>query len=238
MSLQSHRVVIIGGSSGIGHAVADAAATAGADVHIISSQQSSIDAALKTLPAGVRGAVADVRDSESVQAAYDAIGSFDHLVYTAGEALYVTNLTDYNPDTARDFFDIRLFRALDAARLAVPHLRDGGSITFTSGTGAFRPGPGWSVTGAVLNAVVAATKALALELAPLRINAVAPGVTRSPLWRGMSDADQQDLYTSVGEGLPLGRVAELPEVAAEYLHLMQQPYATGVVSVIDGGTLL
>lgn len=238
MSLQSHRVVIIGGSSGIGHAVADAAATAGAEVYILSSRQASIDAALEVLPSGVHGAVVDVRDSESVQAAFEAIGGFDHLIYTAGEELYVTALGEYNPDTARDFFDIRLFRALDAARLAVPHLRDGGSITFTSGTGAFRPGPGWAVTGAVLAAVGAATKALAQELAPLRVNAVAPGVTRSPLWRGMSETEQQDLYTFVGEGLPLGRVAELPEVAAEYVHLMQQTYATGVVSVVDGGTLL
>jgi len=82
------------------------------------------------------------------------------------------------------------------------------------------------------------TGELAQELAPLRVNAVAPGVTRSPLWRGMSETEQQNLYTSVGEGLPLGRVAELPEVAAEYIHLMQQTYATGVVSVVDGGTLL
>jgi NAD(P)-dependent dehydrogenase (short-subunit alcohol dehydrogenase family) len=108
----------------------------------------------------------------------------------------------------------------------------------TSGTAAFRGGTGGFLGSAASGAIVSAARALAVELAPIRVNVVAPGVVRSPLWSGLPEAEREAMYHSVGRGLPLGRIAEVEDIAKAYLQLMDQDYATGTVSVIDGGTIL
>lgn len=166
------------------------------------------------------------------------IGRFDHLVYTAGENLSLVRLEDYDIDAARTFFNLRFFSALEAAHLAAPHLNEGGSIVFTSGSAAIRPGAGWMLGAAVSAAAIAVTQALAIELAPIRVNAIAPGVVRSPLWESMSKADQAAMYDGLAASLPLGRVAEVEDVAKSFVYAMDQNYATGTVTVIDGGSVL
>ena len=86
--------------------------------------------------------------------------------------------------------------------------------------------------------IEALTRALAIELAPLRVNAVSPGVVRTDLWRNMSAAEREHLYESVGKSLPVGRVGEARDVAQAYLFLMQEEFATGQTVVVDGGTVL
>ena len=108
----------------------------------------------------------------------------------------------------------------------------------TSGAAGARGGAGWSVAASICGAIEALTRSLALELAPLRVNAVAPGVVRSPLWRGMNDADREEMYQRVGDGLPAGRIGEVSDVARGYLYSMTQGWATGTVLRVDGGTLL
>ena len=108
----------------------------------------------------------------------------------------------------------------------------------TSGTAAFRGSAGWSLGSAASGAIISAARALSVELAPIRVNVVAPGVVRSPLWSEIPEADREGMYDSIGRSLPLGRVAEVEDVAKAYLQLMDQDYATGTVSVIDGGTVL
>jgi NAD(P)-dependent dehydrogenase (short-subunit alcohol dehydrogenase family) len=232
------RVVVLGGSSGIGLATAKAAAAAGASVVIASRNPASVRSALAELPAGAAGRAVDASSTEDLTAFFDFIGDFDHIAYTAGEHLVPTPLSEYTPDKGRAFLELRLIAALNAIRLAVPHIRSGGSITMTSGTAAFRGGSGWFLGAAASGAIISAAKALAVELAPIRVNVVAPGVVRSPLWSEMPEADREALYESVGRGLPLGRVAEVDDVAKAYLQLMEQDYATGTVAVIDGGTIL
>jgi NAD(P)-dependent dehydrogenase (short-subunit alcohol dehydrogenase family) len=86
--------------------------------------------------------------------------------------------------------------------------------------------------------MISAARSLAVELAPIRVNAVAPGLVRSPLWSTMSEADREGMYRTAGDSVPLGRVAEVEDVAKAYIQLMDQDYATGTVSVIDGGALV
>lgn len=133
---------------------------------------------------------------------------------------------------------LRLVAALGALRAAVDHLRPSGSVTLTPGTAAFRAGPGWMLGAMASGAVISAARTLALELAPIRVNVVAPGVVRSPLWQGMSEADRATMYEDLSASLPLRRVAEVEDVARAYLALMEQDYVTGTVAVVDGGTLL
>ena len=238
MTIQNSRVVIIGGTSGIGLATAQAASAAGATVVVVSSRQSSIDRALRVLPDGSEGTVLNVGDSAALRRFFDQIGRFDHLVYTAGENLSLVRLEDYDIDAARTFFNLRFFSALEAAHLAAPHLNEGGSIVFTSGSAAIRPGAGWMLGAAVSAAAIAVTQALAIELAPIRVNAIAPGVVRSPLWESMSKADQAAMCDGLAASLPLGRVAEVEDVAKSFVYAMDQNYATGTVTVIDGGSVL
>ena len=229
------KAVVLGGTSGIGFAVAAAAVREGFDVTVASSRQSSVDKAVAALP-DVAGAVVDLGDAERVAAFFAAQGEIDHLVYTAGEPLSTMPVADLDLDAARTFFGLRYFGALGAVRAALPYVR--GSITLTSGTAAARGGPGWSVGASVCGAIEALTRSLALELAPVRVNAVAPGVVRSPLWQRMSDADREAMYASIGATIPAGRVGEVEDVARAYLYCMTQPWTTGTVLTVDGGTVL
>jgi NAD(P)-dependent dehydrogenase (short-subunit alcohol dehydrogenase family) len=231
------RVVVLGGTSGIGLATAAAAAATGAAVFIGSRNHASVDAALAQLPRDVVGRTVDASSTESLTEFFDGIGEFDHFVYTAAENLVPLPLADYSPTMGDEFLRLRLVYAFEAIRLAVPHLRAGGSITMTSGTAAFKGGPGWLLGSAASGATISAARSLAVELAPIRVNVVAPGLVRSPLWSKLSEADREGMYRTAGEALPLGRVAEVEDVAKAYIQLMDQDYATGTVSVIDGGAL-
>lgn len=232
------KIVLLGGTSGLGLATARAAAEAGAQVFIGSRNPESVARALAELPDSVTGQVVNAADSSSVAAFFDAVGEFDHFAYTAAENLSSVALADFTPEKAAAFFGLRLFHALDAVRLAVPHLRAGGSITLTSGTAAYRGGPGWLLGSATSGATISAVRSLAVELAPLRVNAVAPGIVRSPLWDSMSAADREAMYADAAKRLPAGRVPEPSDVARVYLGLMDQDFVTGTVSVVDGGTLI
>jgi NAD(P)-dependent dehydrogenase (short-subunit alcohol dehydrogenase family) len=238
MSLEpTSRVVVIGGTSGIGLAVATAVHTAGAQVVIGSRSATSVERALTQLP-GARGYAVDVTSPDSVQSFFSTVGDFDHLAYTAGDALTAGLIADYTPEQAQQFFDIRLFRALDTVRASLSTLSPTGSITLTAGAAAYRGGPGALLGAAMSGAVIAAGRSLAIELAPRRVNVVAPGIVRTPLWSGMTEDEQQSIFASAAGKTLVGRVAEPEDVAKVYLHLMDQDYTTGTASLADGGGVL
>jgi NAD(P)-dependent dehydrogenase (short-subunit alcohol dehydrogenase family) len=237
MSIESKRVVIVGGTSGIGLAVALAAAHGGAQVVVASARQPSVARALDELPAGSVGRVLDVTDGTAVESFFSEIGVLDHLVFTAGEALVVSTLGELEVEAARAFFDTRYFGALRSVKAAASRINQGGSITLTTGVASSRPHAGWSVGASVCGAIEALTRALAVELAPIRVNVVAPGVVRSPLWRSMCIADREHLYAAAAS-LPVGHVGETDEIAQAYLYCMNQTFGTGAVITVDGGTVL
>ena len=238
MSLTRKRVVIIGGTSGIGLATAHAAVDAGAEVIIASSRQSSIDAALGELSAGTTGHALDVLDIAAVRAFFDNVGEFDHLAYTAGESLRLLPVDGMNLDEARGFFQIRFFGALNAVSIAAKQIRAEGSITLTSGSARTRPGAGWSVASSLCGATTSLAGALAVELAPIRVNVVEPGIVRSPLWSGMTAEDQQSMFDQQASILPVGRVGEVEDIARAFLYSMTQTFMTGTSIPVDGGALL
>jgi NAD(P)-dependent dehydrogenase (short-subunit alcohol dehydrogenase family) len=240
MSLRDQNVLVIGGTSGLGLAVARAVLEHGGRAVVASRRAASVDRALAELGGGAAGAVVDVQDDASLTALLDGHGPFDHLVYTAGEPLEMTMLSDLSAERIRTFWDTRYVGAMNAVRVIAGRggVRDGGSIVLTSGNAAQRPGPGWALGASICGAVDALTRQLALELAPLRVNNVAPGVTRSPLWSSMSATEQNALYENVAAGLPVGRIAETDDVALAYVYAMEQPMATGTSLLVDGGAVL
>jgi NAD(P)-dependent dehydrogenase (short-subunit alcohol dehydrogenase family) len=237
MSLKNARVLVIGGTSGIGLGVASAAAERGAIPIVVSRQQSSVECALSQLPEQARGATVDLTDLSAVERLAADVGDIEHLVFTAGESLELAPLADLTPDIITGFFQTRFVGALTSVRLFAPRITAGGSITLTSGTAAEQPGFG-ALPVSICGAMNALTKALAVELAPIRVNAVAPGVVRTPLWDGMSEADRQTMYDEAAQQLPLGRIGDIADTARAYLYCMEQEFGTGVVLTVDGGTVL
>jgi NAD(P)-dependent dehydrogenase (short-subunit alcohol dehydrogenase family) len=238
MALNGERIVVLGGSSGIGLATAQAAAREGAAVVIASSRKARIDQALATLPTGSEGHVLDLADMDATQALFERLGSFDHLVFTAGETLQLGGLSDTDMDAARRFFTLRYWGAYCAAKYGSGNLCKGGSIVFTSGIAGQRPQAGWSLGASICAAMEGLTRALAVELAPIRVNAVSPGFVRTPLWANMAEADRAALYQQMADKLPVGHVADAAEIAQAYLYLLRQTYSTGQVLVVDGGAVL
>ncbi|WP_034091713.1 SDR family oxidoreductase [Streptacidiphilus albus] len=233
----TQRIVVIGGTSGIGFAVARAAATQGSNVVVASSSQERVDLAVKKLGGSAEGIRLDVADEAALAAFFDRIGEFDHLVYTAGESLLLKPLADLTGEESRAFFERRFWSALLAAKYATPKLRPGGSITFTSGAFATRPVPGASLAATVTAAVEGLTRALALELAPLRVNAVRLGAIRTELWDS-TVSEPEAFLQAQGSGLPVQRVGSPEEAATAYLYLLGNGYATGTVLTLDGGAAL
>jgi NAD(P)-dependent dehydrogenase (short-subunit alcohol dehydrogenase family) len=238
MALEGKRIVVLGGSSGIGLATAQAAAGEGALVTIASSSRAKIDSALGALASGARGHVLDLADEQAVRALFAELGAFDHLVFTAGETLLLDTLAKTDVNKARKFFDLRYWGAYLAAKHSCGNIRSGGSIVFTSGIASRRPHAGWALGASICSAMEGLTRALAVELAPIRVNIVSPGVVKSPLWANMAEADRAALYRQMAEKLPVGRVGETEEIAQAFLYLMRQTFGTGQTLIVDGGAVL
>ena len=237
MTLNGKRIVLLGGSSGIGFATAEAASREGASVVIVSSRQARVDEAVARLP-GAEGHAVDLTDAAAVEALFHRIGAFDHLVFTAGEALELGTLASTDLATAHRFFELRYWGAYLAAKHGAGNIRPNGSIVFTSGLAGKRPHAGWALGASICAAMEGLTRALAVELAPIRVNIVCPGVVKTPLWANMAEADRTTLYRRMGEELLVGHVGEPEEIAESYLYLMRQTYGTGQVIVVDGGGAL
>jgi NAD(P)-dependent dehydrogenase (short-subunit alcohol dehydrogenase family) len=236
--LQDKRVVVVGGSSGIGLAVSEQAALQGAHVVIASSNHERIQRAIGSVGGEAQGQVVDVSDERAVATFFSKLGTFDHLVFTAGDSLHLYDLAATDLQQARCAFELRYWAALAAVKYGTPHMRKGGSVVLTTGIAGQRPRKGWVIAASVCGTIEALTRALAVELAPIRVNAVSPGVVRTNLWQNMSAPDRERLYESVGNSLPVGRVGEASEVAQAYLFLMQEGFGTGQTVVVDGGTVL
>jgi NAD(P)-dependent dehydrogenase (short-subunit alcohol dehydrogenase family) len=236
--LQNERVVILGGSSGIGLAVAELAASHGAKVVVASSNPERVQKAIESIGGKAEGHAIDVSDERAVEAFFARVGHFDHLVYTAGDSLHLHDLASTDLKQARHAFELRYWSALAAVKYGSLNIHKGGSIVLTTGIAGQRPNKGWVVAASVCGTIEALTRALAIELAPIRVNAVSPGVVRTNLWQNMSVAERELMYERVGNSLPVGRVGEPHDIAQAYLFLMQEGFGTGQTLVVDGGTVL
>ena len=236
--LHNKRVVILGGSSGIGLAVAEQAASQGAKLVIASSNAERVQKAIESLGGNAQGHTLDLSDEQAVETLFAKLGAFDHLVFTAGDSLHLHNLATTDLKQARRAFELRYWAALAAVKYGSKNIRKGGSVVLTTGVAGQRPQKGWVVGASVCGTIDALTRALAVELAPIRVNAVSPGVVRTNLWQSMSAAEREQMYESVGKSLPVGRVGEPHDIAQAYVFLMQEGFVTGQILVVDGGTVL
>ena len=238
MTLKRKRVLILGGTSGIGLAVAKATKTEGSDVVVVSSEQSRVDSALTLLGEGAEGYVTNLSDETAVETLFGKMGPFDHLVYTAGDSVWQSLLGETKLEDAKTFFDVRFWGAFLVTKHASKLIRPGGSIVFTSSTLPRRPSVGFAIGASISSAVEAFAVAMAVELAPVRVNVVAPGIVRTPIWGRLPEDQREAFFAARGAALPVGKVGEPEDVAEAYLCFMRSEYTTGQIVVVDGGMLL
>lgn len=231
--LAGKRVVVIGGSSGIGLAVARAASAHGAETVAGSRDPERAGAGLD----GIRAVAIDVTDDGSVSQAFDELGSLDHLVCTAASG-FPAGLFRAPADDVRGLMESKFWGQYRCARAAAPVLREGGSITFTSGIRSRRPARGTEAFTVANMAVEGMARALAVELAPVRVNVVAPGTVETPVFDFMpADVRAARLEGAAGQ-TTVGRVGQPPELAEIYVMCMTNGFLSGAVIDVDGGALL
>ena len=238
VSLKGKKVVVVGGTSGLGLATAQAAAGEGAQVVIAGSRKERLDRAMATLPVGASGSVLDVTQERHVGKFFEQVGAFDHLVYTAGDKLHVEDIESMSMAHAQRLFAVRYWGAFASIKYGARNIRVGGSIVLTSGGVSQRPWKGASVSASMCGAVESLMRAMAIELAPIRVNLVQPGLVKTDLWDAMTPEARQAMYDRRAELLPVGHVGEAADVAEAYLYLMRERFSTGATLVVDGGAAL
>jgi NAD(P)-dependent dehydrogenase (short-subunit alcohol dehydrogenase family) len=234
--LAGQTVVVLGGSSGMGFETAKQARSEGANVVLTGRNPERVEQAARELGA-VSSAAFDVTDFERLgRFLGDLPKPIDHIMVTAGGPYYA-RLADIDFTKARRNVEEEFWLPLQLARFATGKVRPGGTLLFIGGTGGRKPSAGPVLT-TFTAAIPALTKALAVELAPIRVNLIAPGFVDTPLSAsilgGQLDARREKLRTT----LPIRRVVGPADIAALAIHLMVNTAITGVTYDIDGGQQL
>lgn len=231
MSLAGQRAAFFGGSSGIGLATAQAAARAGAKVTLISRTDARLAAGAKTL-GGCETAALDVTDSDAVARFFAERDAFDHVVVTAA-ALDPGPLRGQSLATARAAMDSKFWGAVHVAHAA--KITTGGSLTLVSGMLGKRPAGGATILSAINAGLDTLAQALALELAPTRVNCVSPGRVDSTWWDHLSAEDRKALLDATAAKLPVKRIGQPDDIAQAILAAMTNTFMTGAILMVDGG---
>ncbi|MTJ82104.1 MAG: SDR family oxidoreductase [Telmatospirillum sp.] len=231
-SLLNQTVLVIGGSSGLGLATARAAAGSGARVPIASRDDRRRLPAVASIGHDATGRPVDITDDRSVQEFFATGETWDHVVVSAA-ATRIGPIATMPPADAYDAVNSKFWGAVRVARHAP--IRAGGSLTLVAGYLATRPAPGRALQSAINAALEGLTRGLALELKPVRVNAVSPGTIDTPLWQSMPDADRAAMFERVAAALPAGRIGQPEDIAGQIVLFMATPFATGTVVTIDGG---
>ena len=233
MSLKGKKVVVVGGSSGIGLSTAEMAKREGADVIVASRNAARLGAVAEKLNAVA--IAADVTDDNSVANLFRNTGAVDHVVVTAAQ-LRTGPFKTVSMDDVRATMDSKFWGAWRVARAA--EFRQGGSLTLVSGYLSIRPRQNSAIIGAANGALESLARSLALELAPVRVNAVSPGIIDTPIRAAMPEEARRDMLAKTAAALPVGRVGEGEDVALQILAFMANGFATGSIVYLDGGALV
>jgi NAD(P)-dependent dehydrogenase (short-subunit alcohol dehydrogenase family) len=234
--LRHKTVVVVGGSEGIGRAVAEECALLEAKVVVTSRSLEKAQAVAAGMAGDVLGRSVDTLQEESVRALFSELGEIDHLVVSASE-VRTGSLLDMPLADAEKTFRSKFFGPLLCVRQA--SIRAGGSITLFSGILSRKPSRGYGVLSSVNAAVEALGRTLALELAPIRVNTISPGLTRdTAAFNFLTPPEREALFASAGAALPVGRVGLPRDVALATIALMTNEFTTGTTLEVDGGALL
>jgi len=233
MLLKGKKVVVVGGSSGIGFSTAEMAKREGAEVIIASRNPERLAAAADKLNAIAMPA--DVTSDESVASLFRSCGPVDHVVVTAAQ-LRTGPFKTVKMEDVRATMEGKFWGAWRVAQAA--DICPGGSLTLVSGYLSIRPRPNSAIISVANGALESLARALALELAPVRVNAVSPGIIDTPIRAAMPEAARRDMLAKTAAALPVGRVGVGEDIAQQILAFMTIGFATGSIVYLDGGGLV
>jgi NAD(P)-dependent dehydrogenase (short-subunit alcohol dehydrogenase family) len=230
-SFTNQDVLVVGGSSGIGLATAKAFAAAGARVTIASRSAEKLEAALKELGGEAKSQVLDTGDAKAVEQFLSA-HTWNHVVVSAAKTPSGP-VRQLSLDDAHKAMESKFWGAYRVARVA--RIEDGGSLTIVSGFLSVRPSATSVLQGAINSALESLVRGMALEFSPVRVNAVSPGMIRTPLWHGMDAEKREAMFAAVAEKLPAKRAGEPEDIANAILYAAATPFTTGSTITVDGG---
>ena len=229
--LKGARVLVVGGTSGIGLGTAQMASELGADIMVVSRSKDKVSAARARIGHGAKGQTLDTGDEAAIEAFFAREAPFDHVVVSASQtkvaAVKELALADAYANMNSKFWGA--YRIARASRIA-----DKGSLTLVSGYLSIRPRKGGAIQGAINAAVEGLTRGLALELAPVRVNCVSPGLVDTPLLDRFG-ANKATMLEQARKTIPVGMVGQPEHIARQIIAFMTNPFMTGSIVYLDGG---
>ncbi len=235
--MANSRILIVGGSSGMGLALAKQAIAAGAEVIIVGRNEDKLRHARVELQSSALSTVAlDITQEAQVADLFGRIEGLDHIVSTAAdiEGAYEL-LPSLDLKAAQRVVESKFYGPLLLAKYGAPKLASTGSITFTSGIAAYRPSARGSVVAAVNAALEGLVRALAVELAPIRVNVVSPGWVNTPIWTFVAGDKKDETLDAMAKRLPVGRIGQPEDIAKAIGYLMGNGFTTGTTLHVEGG---
>ncbi|MBI5594282.1 MAG: SDR family oxidoreductase [Deltaproteobacteria bacterium] len=233
--LKNQKVIVLGGSSGMGLATARLLATEGAHVVIASRSQEKRDAALRVIGGRSEAIPLDFSQEDAVRRFFDSMGAFDHLVLMGAGLPAWGILSEIQSAALENAFHTKFWGYFLCAKYGAPLIRQSGSILFTIGGAARSAIPGTAGVAAVNGAIMCMAMTLAKELAPIRVNILSPGLVDTPAYNWMSTEEKDAFFKQMGGNLPVGRVGQPEEIAQSALYLITNAYTTGAILDVDGG---
>ncbi|MFJ6574251.1 SDR family oxidoreductase [Streptomyces sp. NPDC091292] len=233
-SLAGKHVVVMGGTSGIGLAIAEHALAAGARVTAASRNPARTAG---SVPAEIATEQVDITSAASIDALLERVGIFDHLAISAG-ATALGTVRELDSAEARAFMDTKFWGAYNGVRAAADRIAKDGSIVLIGGIASRKHGPGRPTMSAINAALESFGKANAVDLAPVRVNVIAPGLVETPAFDDVPTDVRERLLTQYIASVPVARVGLPEDIASTALFLMTNGYVTGSVVDVDGGVQL
>ena len=253
--LKDARVLVIGGTSGIGFGIAEALLEHNASVIISSSSEERVSNAVRRLkstnPAAdgrIQGIVCNLGNQTTMETEVGNLfsqvshgGKLDHVIYTAGDALAVGQIENFSLEQIQQAGMVRFFGPLVVAQQLRDHLKEGPASSFIMTTGGLsqRPRKGWTVIMSYLTGLEGMCRGLARDLAPRRVNLVGPGPVETELWGSHRvPGDLEELKASIAGTMATGAFGKVEDVVEAYLCLMKDKNTTGSMVYTNGGGLL
>ncbi len=231
-TLQDKTILVVGRGSGIARAVALRARSEGARVIVAGRDRAKL--ANSYDDPGIGAETIDITDDDSIVALADRVGRVDHVVSTAS-ARARGKLADLQRQNLLQSFDTKVIGPTMLAKHFALQIDPGGSFVLFSGVHAFKHNVGYLGVGITNGAVDFLTRSLAVELAPIRVNAISPGVIDTGAWDAMGDDGKRDYFEHIAAHNPAGRIGTPVDIAAAVLFAMTNTFMTGVTLKIDGG---